>query len=195
MKRGHRTILTTAAWVVLMGLISTEAMAAEASGDWRSTYDTVMMWINFGILAFVIVKFGREPMKDYLLGRKAELAREIGEIEEKKKAVTERINDTYRILDQSDARFAELKKKIVQQGEKKKQEIIEDAQEQSRLILQTTKQKIESRIVQAKAAFRAELIDTATEMALERLPKEITEEDDRKMIEQYLAATAVESSP
>ncbi len=109
--------------------------------------------------------------------------------------MTERINDTYRILDQSDARFAELKKKIVQQGEKKKQEIIEDAQEQSRLILQTTKQKIESRIVQAKAAFRAELIDTATEMALERLPKEITEEDDRKMIEQYLAATAVESSP
>ncbi len=66
MKRGHRTILTTAAWVVLMGLISTEAMAAEASGDWRSTYDTVMMWINFGILAFVIVKFGREPMKDVL---------------------------------------------------------------------------------------------------------------------------------
>jgi F-type H+-transporting ATPase subunit b len=192
MKKGHRIILTTAAWVLLIMMTSADAVAAEGSGDWRSTYDTIMMWINFGILAFVIVKFGREPMKDFLSGRKAELAREIGEIEEKKKEVTARINDTYRILDQSDARFAELKKKIVQQGEKKKQEIIEDAQEQSRLILQTTKQKIESRIVQAKATFRAELIDAATEIALERLPKEITEEDDRNMIEQYLAAaTAV----
>ncbi len=192
MKKRHRIILTTTAWVLPILITSTDALAAEASGNWRSTYDLIMMWVNFGILAFVIVKFGKEPIKDFLSGRKAELAREIGDIEEKKKAVMAKINDTYRILDQSDARFEALKKKIVQQGEKKKQEIIEDAQEQSRLILHTAKQKIETRIVQAKATFRSELIDAAIEKAMERLPKEITEEDDRKIVEQYLTATTPE---
>lgn len=190
MKKGHRIILRTAvAFGLLFVLGVADALAAESSGGWRKTYDLILMWINFGILAFIIVKYGKGPLMDFLLGRKAELAREIGDIEEQKKAVMAKIDDTYRTLDQSDARFEALKQKIVQQGEKKKQEIIEDAQEQSRLILQTTKQKIESRITQAKATFRAELIDAATELALKRLPKEITEEDDRKLVEQYLAVT------
>jgi F-type H+-transporting ATPase subunit b len=190
MKKGHRIILRIAVASGLLFVLGVaDALAAESSGGWRKTYDLILMWINFGILAFIIVKYGKGPIMDFLHGRKAELAREIGDIEEQKKAMMAKINDTYRTLDQSDARFEALKKKIVQQGEKKKQEIIEDAQEQSRLILDTTKQKIESRIVQAKATFRAELIDAATELALERLPKEITEEDDRKLVEQYLAAT------
>ncbi len=191
MKGRHRIILravvASALLMFVMGAV--DAVAAETSGSWRQTYDMIMVWVNFGILAFIIVKFGKAPLMDFLLNRKAELAREIGDIEEKKEAVTARIEDAYRVLDQSDARFAELKKKIVQQGEKKKQEIIEDAQEQSRLILETAKQKIESRIVRAKSTFRAELIDAAAEKALERLPKEITEEDDRKLVEQYLAAS------
>lgn len=191
MRQSHRIIMGTA---VALGLTlvsgSAEVLASEKeAGGWRQTYDLVMMWINFGILAFVIVKFGKNPIMDFLRGHKAELAREIGDIEEKKKAVMGEINKTYRVLDQSDARFAELKEKIVRQGEKKKQELIEDAQEQSRLILETAKQKIESRIVQAKASFRAELIDSAVEKAMERMPQEITEEDDRKLIEQYLSAT------
>lgn len=193
MRKGHRTILKTAvASALILFLGVADAVAAESSGGWRQTYDLIMMWINFSILAFVIVKFGKGPIMDFLHGRKAELAREIGDIEEKKKAVMAKINDTYRTLDQSDARFEALKQKIVEQGEKKKQEIIEDAQEQSRLILDTTKQKIESRIIHAKATFRSELIDAAVEKAMDRLPREITEEDDRKIVEQYLASTAME---
>ncbi len=193
MNRRHRINLRTAAvCALLLVLGGTDALAADTSGGWRPTYDLIMVWVNFAILAFVLVKYGKDPIMDFLRGRKAELAREIGDIEEKKKSVMAKITDTYRILDESDARFAKLKEKIVQQGERKKQEIIEDAQEQSRLILEMTKQKIESRITQAKATFRAELIDAAVERAMERLPKEVTEEDDRKLIEQYLASTAME---
>ena len=123
---------------------------------------------------------------NFLRGEKEKLAREIKHLEDKKQGITENIEDTLKAIDESEVRFAEIKERIVHQGEKKKADIIETAQNQSKMMLEDAKRRIDTQFIQTKNKFRAEMIDKAIDMALERLPKEITAEDNEKLTTEYL---------
>jgi F-type H+-transporting ATPase subunit b len=178
--------------ILTLHVLGYEALAGEDSGNWRPIYDLAMRWLNFGILAFVLIKFGRAPLKGFLQGRKEELAREIQKVEDEKAKVENQIKEAMKTLEESDIRFAKLKERIIEQGEKGKQKIIEKAQAQSRIMMEGAKQKIESQIKQAKDMLRAEMVDSAIDLAFERLPEMITDEDSLKFVEVYLNSTLTE---
>ncbi|MGD2149684.1 MAG: ATP synthase F0 subunit B [Desulfobacterales bacterium] len=165
-----------------------DALASEGSGGWRPIYDEILLWINFGIIAFVFVKYGKTPLMNFLRGQKEKVAKDIERVEQKKEEAVNRIKEIQKVLDEKDARFAIIKDRIVRQGERKKQEIVESAHQQSQMMLNDAKRRIDSQFVQAKSAFRAELIDAAIELAMQRLPLEITDEDNDKFLDQYLAS-------
>lgn len=180
-----------ALFVLCCHILATDAVAGENSDGWRPVYDVVMMWLNFGILAFLLIKFGKAPILNFLKGRRDELSREIGQLEKEKQKVAAKIKETFKVLDDSEAHFADLKKKIAEQGEKKKEAIIEDARQQSQIMLEMAKKKIESHIIQAKNSFKSELIDAAIDLAAERLPGEITDEDNQKLFNTFLATDSL----
>ena len=96
-------------------------MAAEGKGDWRHTYDLVMRFLNFAILAVLIVKFTRTPIAKFLSGQKEKIEKQIRQIDEEKEAVTQKIQETIKSVDKSDATLEQLKERIVTQGKKKKE--------------------------------------------------------------------------
>jgi len=105
--------------------------------------------------------------------------------------VTARIEETREAITESDIRYADLKEKILRQGERRKQEIIDEAKAQSRIMMESTKEKVGSQIQQAKRRFKEEMVDAAIDRAMERLPQVITNEDNEKLLDQYMAgATA-----
>jgi F-type H+-transporting ATPase subunit b len=164
------------------------AWAEENGGNWRNTYDEVMIWVNFAILALIFYKFGKDPLLDFLRLRKEDLAHEIGLLESKKEKLNARIEETRQAITDSDAQFSELKEKILKQGERRRQEIIEEAREQSRMMMDATKQKVGSLLQRAKRRFRAELVDAAIDRAAQKLPEVITDEDNRNFLDQYMAS-------
>jgi F-type H+-transporting ATPase subunit b len=171
-------------------LLGTEASAADNSGDWRPIFDLVMRWLNFGIIVFILVKYARTPIKDFLLSRREEVARDIEMVEEKKEAANKKIQDAARMLDESEVRFARVKKRIIQEGQTKKQKLIEDAQQESKILLESTMKKIENQLLVAKSAFKSELVDTAISLAMKRLPDEITTEDNQQFTHQFLTSAS-----
>jgi len=169
-----------------------DAFAAEKSSNWRPMYDLILRWINFFIIVFVVVKYGKKPIMNFLRGQKDKLAEEIHQLENEKQDAEAKIKETLRAVDESEVRFSELKDRIVQQGEKKKIEIIESAQNQSKMMLEDAKRRIDAHFLHAKSEFRAELIDRAMDMALERLPNEITPEDNDKFARLFLESALTE---
>lgn len=163
-----------------------EAFAAEKSSSWRPIYDLILRWINFGIIVFLVIKYLKTPIMNFLRGQKEKLAQEIKRLEDKKQGISENIEETLKTIDESEVRFAELKERIVYQGEKKKEAIIQTAQKQSKIMLEDAKRRIDNYFIQAKTKFRAELIDRAIDLAMEKLPKEITAEDNEKLTSEYL---------
>lgn len=174
------------AGLVTLHFLGHDAFAAEKAANWRPIYDLILRWINFGIIVFLVVKYGKTPIMNFLRGQKEKLAIEIKRLEEKKQGITENIEETLRTIDESEVQFAEIKDRIVRQGEQKKEAIIQTAQTQSKTMIEDAKRRIDVYFIQAKEKFKAELIDSAFELAMERLPKVITAEDNQKLTAEYL---------
>lgn len=162
------------------------AAAADETTNWRPTYDMIMMWVNFSILAGVLYKFMKNPLMDFIQGKKYEMEKEIQKAEELKKQAEEKILEAKKMLEEGKDRFNIIKERIIVQGEKRKEQLIEEAEVHCNYMLIEAKRRVDNQIVRAKEKYRAELVDTAFDIVLERLPKEITEEDSEKLVQNYI---------
>ena len=180
-------VLFAAALFIALPLFATPALAAEGGGDWRPVYDTVMLWVNFLILAFVIYYFGRRPLGNFLKGQQDEVSSELKKLEDRKKQFEGQIRETRQMIEESNTRFEKIKTRITEEGRRKRQEIIDGANEQSRKLLEMEKKKAANQIAQARQRLLAELADTASDLAARQLPSEMTEADQENMLSLYIS--------
>ncbi len=174
--------------ILCFGLLVPATLGAAEAASWRPTYDLVMRWLNFLILVFIIVKFSRRPLANFLKGKQKEIGAEIEQIEQQKEEISIAAATARQQLEESEQRLEKLKQRIVDQGEKKKLEIIAEAREEGRHVLESARRKVEGTALQAKNKIRAEMIDMAVAIALEKLPAEITPQDNEKLFEQFLVS-------
>jgi ATP synthase F0 subunit b len=167
-------------------LLSSAVPAAAASGGWRPIYDVVMLWVNFGILVAVMVKLLRRPLRDFFRDRKEEVAAEIQRIEAEKERAKQRVKEAHAELEESQARLERVHGRIVAEGERIRDQIVEEARDHSRIMMEQARRRIDNQIVTARRNFKAELVDMAVDIAMKRLPEEITEDDNQHYIDLYL---------
>jgi F-type H+-transporting ATPase subunit b len=169
---------------MLMLLFPEGTLAADP--EWRPSYDVAMRWINFIILVAVIVKYAREPIKDFLKLRKAEVVSQIDELNGAKTRILDEIKSAKQQGVENQTRLKALKVRLISQGENRKKQIIEQARQQSVIMLEETRRKMENRIVQAKARLKMELLDIAMDQAVKKLPELITERDNQQFLDDYM---------
>jgi F-type H+-transporting ATPase subunit b len=185
----NKTLFYSAFAVILVLLKADAAVAAEGAGEWRATYDLIMRWLNFGILVFLFFKYAKTPLMNFLKTRGDTIAGDIKKLEDSKNAAVER-NKAFSVqIGKREERMAEIKEKIVLQGEKEKQKIIEDARVQSRYLLEEAKRRMASNVIQAKRKLQSELVDEAISMAAKNLPSQITTEDNKMFLDNYLSVS------
>jgi F-type H+-transporting ATPase subunit b len=176
--------------LIMLHLSALDVLAAENPGGWRPVFDLVMRWVNFLILAFLLIKFSRVPLKKFLEGKKQDIANEIGGLEAEKEEILRQIDESKTQLENSRERLSLLKKRIVTLGEKNRQKIIDEAEQESKMLLKSAKQKVDSRIVEARQLLKSELVDSAITLATKLLPEKITEEDNQKFINAFMSSAA-----
>lgn len=181
-----RRILIRFLFLPALMLFFSAAPAAAAEGSWRPVWDSVLLWLNFLILVGVFYRYGRKPLLEFLRGRKVELHRELRTLETQRDALREQIRELRAALEAGEDRFAQLKARILEQGERERQQIVEQAREHSTYVLEAAKERIRNRLLHAKDTFRQELIDEAMDLATRRMAQEITENDNRNLIQQFL---------
>ncbi len=172
--------------LVLIGAMCIHIFLSGGSEGFRPKYDIAMSWLNFGILAFLIVKFGKDPLMNFLKGRKEELSKAINELEQEKKKATDQIQETLQLVEQGDEHIEKIRQRITEQGENEKEKIIQGARYQSEQMIKESKKKISSHILTAKESFRSDLIDAAIRVAMTRLPEEINDNDNNLLLNSFL---------
>lgn len=174
-------------------LVMLPVTVLASSPDWRPKYDQIMLYVNFIILAAVIFKFGREPFKKMLRQQKADVASEIEALESEKKRLVDEIASAQKQTDEGTVRLQEMRARLISQGEAKKKQIIDQAENQSTIMIQEAEKKMANRISQAKQTLKRELADLAFEQALVRLPEIITDDDNQRLLDEYM--TSVDAEP
>ena len=188
MKSEHLNIHLCWSLVIIgLGLLvsANAAWAADSAGEWRPIYDLAMRWFNFLILVFVLVKFGRKPLKNFLKQRQQDIAGQIEELEQEKADVLAEVNAKLKAIDDSQTRFENMKARIMRHGERRKQEIIEAGKKESAILIEGAKRKIQNQIFTAQEQLRAELIDAAFDIALEKLPALVDDTDNKRKLEDF----------
>lgn len=162
------------------------AAAAEGEGGWRATYDLVMLWVNFAILAFFIVKYGRAPLKKFLEEESRKTAAAIRQAEEAKVRVDRELAETGKAVADSRARLAAVKARIIADGEQRRKEAIEAARREGDLLLARAQDAAAHELTEAGLRLKAELVDAAVAAALARLPAELRPEDHARLIDRFI---------
>lgn len=173
-------------------MLTLPAVALASGPGWRPTYDMAMKWVNFIILAAIIIKYAREPIKNFLAQQKAEVISEIDAMEADKARVIGEIDVARRQAAENRLRLAEMKDRLIAQGETRKQQIVDQAREQGQLMLEEARKKMETRIFQAKEALKMELADMAFEQASQQLPRIISDSDNQRLLDQYMQGMHLE---
>jgi F-type H+-transporting ATPase subunit b len=186
----HRALLRN--WAILLGGLAAVPVsavcgwAAEGQSTWRATYDLVMMWVNFGILAFLIAKYARPPLLNLLAGEAEKTAAGLQEAQAGKEQTDRKVQETLQALENARERLRGTQERIVKEGERQRQRIIDSARNESRLLIERTRQKIDFQISEAHARLKREVIDHAFAVAAERLPAEITPEEQLRLVDRFI---------
>ncbi len=177
-----------ALWLFFMVLLATatEALGADAPANWRPTYDIVMRWLNFGILIVLFFRYARKPLAAFLNGKSKQIQENIKEVEQEKEAIKKRVNELQMERKEGRQHLQEIRDRVISQGKRKKQKIIDDAKKESHLLLESAKQKIGYEITSAREKLQAEMVDQSIELAMQKLPQLMTDQDTQNSLKVYL---------
>ncbi len=154
---GCRILTATVLMLAASFLLAPQGvMAEDGAGDWRSTYDLALRWINFGILVFLILKYARKPLVNFFKEKSEDVKQEIKAVEQEKAEILTRVDEILQARDHSQEKLEKLKERIIVQGKAKKQHIIEDDRKESKILLESDQRKIESQMITAHVNIRAE---------------------------------------
>jgi F-type H+-transporting ATPase subunit b len=178
---GLAILLVAICWV-------SNAWAADGSGFTRETWDEIWRWLNFLILFGVIIKYARRPLLNFLDKQKEDVAQSIKKLEDRKRDVQETLQESQQRLTASEERLETIKSRIISEGESRKAQIIADAQEESRVLIESARLRIDHQIREMHTQVKAELIDSATQIALTKLPGLLTRADEDRLVGQWMEA-------
>ncbi|MDL1970868.1 MAG: ATP synthase F0 subunit B [Candidatus Desulfofervidaceae bacterium] len=150
-------------------------------------FDLLWRTINFALFAIIIYKAASKPLGNVLKHREEAVRTKLEELErEKQKA--------HQVYLEYEAKLAQLdkeKEKIIQEfialGEAEKQKIIEMAQKTAEQIKEGAKRAAEQEVKKAKNELRVEVAEMAAQLAEEIIKQNFKPEDQKKLIEEYLA--------
>jgi len=179
-------VLAAVAALMAAGPVLAQEQAEEAGPSWRPTYDLVMRWVNFVILAGLIYKYLRRPLMIFLRGEKDKIKTEIQALEAAKAQADDNLRQIEDQLAGKAQRLEQSRTQSAAAAEKRRDQIIEQARDQSRLILEAGQRAVEGQIQQAKARLREEMVDAAMAIVARRLPQEITDADRQAAVTRYL---------
>lgn len=192
MKRSKRTrYFRPGALFASLCLICLTALPAfaghdESGGGWRSTYDSIMLCINFGILVFIIIRLGKNPLRNFFNRQRQSIADRINDLKNTKKTTAAALEESESLVVAGDAHIQTIRKKLAEEGDAIKQKIIDQAKQQSEFMLANARRKMDTHFFEARKAFQAELVDMAMGVAAERLPREVDKNDQEKLVNQFL---------
>jgi len=153
-----------------------------------SASELVAQIINFLLLVFVLKLLLWKPLLQVLDERKKKIASEF-------KAIDEQKAEIIRLKGDYESRLAlieqEAKKKIdeaLTEGKNQATEIKREAYRHAQEIMEQARADIKYELTQVKEELKERIVDLTMQAAAQMIQEKLTEEKDRRMVEDFLSA-------
>lgn len=191
--RCARVGLLVAAAGALLILAADPALAAkakEAMPEWRVIWNQVWKILNFLILAFLIFKLGRQPIKNFITGQKTSIASTIQAMEESKAAAEAERKAIETRTAGLEKELEDIETYLAERAARQRETMVEEAQREARLIIERAEMLGERALREARSQLVNEMVDLASQMAEETLRQVVNETDRAKLLDDFTKSLA-----
>jgi F-type H+-transporting ATPase subunit b len=177
------------------GEVATDAHGAAAGGHGAVAYDSLspaklkdlgFRVMNFAVLMFILIKFGAKPIGAALSGRRKQVKDDLAAIEAKKLAAERSYNEFSAKLATVEKDVDQIVEKAIAQAEIEKVKIIERAEKAAEDIKRQAQMAVANEVTAARRMLKNEIADKAAVMAEALIIKNLTDDDQVKIVEDYL---------
>jgi F-type H+-transporting ATPase subunit b len=181
-----QNLVTFFLFTIHYSLFTDIAFAAGGEGGGGSLMDWVWRILNFAILIFILVKFLNKPLKDYLRQRKELIQKSIKEAQEAKEIAMKALAEVEERLKVKDKEIEEIILSAKGSGERERQRLIEEGEKLKVKILEQAKTNIDYELKKAKEAIQSEAADAAIQLAEEKIKAKLTKDDQERLLKESL---------
>ncbi len=142
--------------------------------------------INFIALMIILVKFGAKPIAEGLAGRQKKIKDDIEDLEGRKTEAEKSYREFEAKLAGMEKEIDTIVDKAIAQAEVEKAKIIEKAEQAADDIKRQAEMAVQNEITEARRKLKNDVADQAAAMAEELIVKNLTADDQVKIIEDYL---------
>jgi F-type H+-transporting ATPase subunit b len=144
--------------------------------------------LNFGLLAFIVVRFGRKPLAEALQKRRQTIMQDIDNASRLKQEAEARLEDYEDKLERLEETRAELKAEYAAQAELEKAHILAEAEQRRARMRRDAEFRVEQELKEARALLLQEAVQGAVAAAEELLRQRVGKDDLDRLAEDYLKA-------
>ena len=157
----------------------------EAGSSFREWWDLAWRILNFLILAGLIYKLAKQPLKDFLSGQRDLVAADLEKVEQAKRdAAAEKAELEAKIRGMAED-LAQYEKNLEDMARRQSDEIMEDARHEAGMILDRAELWAGQSLKKAKADLAAEILELAAELAREKITQAISDQDRQKLFQEF----------
>lgn len=178
--------------VLILTLVSIPlAFGAEAGEEHHGVTSSQLknlFWftLNFIVLVLILYKFLKKPIVDMFKSRQENILKQYNELLEKKKEAEARYVELQEKIKNLEKEAQAIYQNYVEQGMKEKERIMAEANAQAERIKQQAELYIHHEMEKAKAILREEIAEVSVKLAEELLKKNITEEDQKRIVKEFI---------
>jgi len=143
--------------------------------------------VNFIALMIILVKFGAKPIGSGLASRRTQIKEEIEDLEQKRVDAEQSYDDFQVKLVNVESEIETIVDRAVAQAKIEKTKIIAKAEQAADDIKRAAEMAIQNEITEARRSLKDEVAEQAAVMAEELIVKNLTDDDQVKIIDDYLA--------
>ncbi len=143
--------------------------------------------VNFIALMIILVKFMAKPIGSGLANRQKKIRDEIATLSKQRQDAEDSYNEFQEKLATVESEIDKVVERAVAQAEIEKAKILEKAERAAEDIKRAADQAIQNEIVLARRTLKDDVAEQAAVMAEELIRKNLTADDQVKIIEDYLA--------
>ena len=163
-----------------------EAFAEEGISPGRKVWNNVMLWVNFGIMAFIFIRYAKKPLMDYLHTVRKKIEGNLKDVEAQMAAAKSAMSAEDAKLKGIDEEIRQIHERILEMAAAEKEKIIESGKLTAEKMIENAKAYAEYRLAVARKAIFDEMVDLAVSMAEDKLKEGISQEDSDRLFADFL---------
>ena len=167
-------------------LLVSPAMASEAGRHGIQWKNYIYKIINFAILIFLLIKFLRNPLREFLEKRHNEVKEELQRARDLSAAAEKTYQEAQERLANMDKEVQAIREQMLQEVEREKTRLLQEAERKAEIMRTQAEQELKEEMEQMKKKLREEISLKALTLAEKMIQKNITEDDQKKLVDLYV---------